>query len=349
MQRRQTRQVMVGSVPVGGDAPITVQSMTNTDTRDVSATVSQILKLEEAGCEIIRVAVPDMEAAQKLADIKSQIHIPLVADIHFDFKLALEAVKQGVDKLRINPGNIGDKSRVKEVVEAAKAAGIPIRIGVNGGSLEKGLIEKYGKVCAPALVESAMGHIKQLEALDFYDIIVALKSSDIGLTLEAYKLLADKVDYPFHIGITESGTRFRGTVKSSIGVGALLLNGLGDTLRISLTGDPVEEVKVGKEILSSLGIREFGIRLISCPTCGRCQVNLDRIASEVEKRIENVDKSLTLAVMGCAVNGPGEAREADIGIASGRGEALIFIKGEIVRKVKEEEIVDALMEEIEKM
>lgn len=349
MQRRQTRQVMVGSVPVGGDAPITVQSMTNTDTRDVSATVSQILKLEEAGCEIIRVAVPDMEAAQKLADIKSQIHIPLVADIHFDYKLALEAVKQGVDKLRINPGNIGDKSRVKEVVEAAKAAGIPIRIGVNGGSLEKGLIEKYGKVCAPALVESAMGHIKQLEALDFYDIIVALKSSDIGLTLEAYKLLADKVDYPFHIGITESGTRFRGTVKSSIGVGALLLNGLGDTLRISLTGDPVEEVKVGKEILSSLGIREFGIRLISCPTCGRCQVNLDRIASEVEKRIENVDKSLTLAVMGCAVNGPGEAREADIGIASGRGEALIFIKGEIVRKVKEEEIVDALMEEIEKM
>lgn len=349
MKRRQTRQVMVGTVPVGGDAPITVQSMTNTDTRDVLATVSQILKLEEAGCEIIRVAVPDMEAAQKLADIKSQIHIPLVADIHFDYKLALEAVKQGVDKLRINPGNIGDKSRVKEVVEAAKAAGIPIRIGVNGGSLEKGLIEKYGKVCAPALVESAMGHIKQLEALDFYDIIVALKSSDIGLTLEAYKLLADKVDYPFHIGITESGTRFRGTVKSSIGVGALLLNGLGDTLRISLTGDPVEEVKVGKEILSSLGIREFGIRLISCPTCGRCQVNLDRIASEVEKRIENVDKSLTLAVMGCAVNGPGEAREADIGIASGRGEALIFIKGEIVRKVKEEEIVDALMEEIEKM
>ncbi|WP_430882749.1 flavodoxin-dependent (E)-4-hydroxy-3-methylbut-2-enyl-diphosphate synthase [Fusibacter sp. JL216-2] len=349
MLRRQTRQVMVGNVPVGGHAPITVQSMTNTDTRDVEATVDQILRLEEAGCEIIRVAVPDMEAAKKLSQIKSQIHIPLVADIHFDYKLALEAVRQGVDKLRINPGNIGDKSRVMEVVEAAKSAGIPIRIGVNGGSLEKRLIEKYGKVCAPALVESAMEHIKQLEALGFYDIIVALKSSDIELTLEAYKMLADEVTYPFHIGITESGTKFRGTIKSSIGVGALLLNGLGDTLRISLTGDPVEEVKVGREILSSMGIREFGIRLISCPTCGRCQVNLDKIASEVEKRIENIDKSLTLAVMGCAVNGPGEAREADIGIASGRGEALIFIKGEIVRKVKEEEIVDALMEEIEKM
>jgi len=349
MTRRHTRTVMVGDVPVGGDAPITVQSMTNTDTRDVKATVSQILKLEQAGCEVIRVAVPDMEAAQKLSEIKKQIHIPLVADIHFDYRLALESIKQGVDKLRINPGNIGDEKRVEEVVQAAKAAGIPIRIGVNAGSLEKSLLEKYGGVTAEAMVESALGHIKQLESLGFEDVIIALKASDIHLTLKAYELLADKVDYPFHIGITESGTKFTGTIKSSIGVGALLLSGLGDTLRISLTGDPVEEVKVGKEILSSLGLRQFGIRMISCPTCGRCQVDLDKIATEVEQRIAAFDKPLSLAVMGCAVNGPGEAREADIGIASGRGEALIFIKGEIVRKVKEEEIVDALMEEIEKM
>ncbi len=349
MNRRASRTVMVGNVAVGGNAPITVQSMTNTDTRDADATVEQILKLEKAGCEIVRVAVPDMEAALQLSEIKNRIHIPLVADIHFDYKLALESIKQGVDKLRINPGNIGDASRVKEVVLAAKEAGVPIRIGVNAGSLEKTLIEKHGGVCAEAMVESALGHIKQLEALEFTDVIIALKASDIHLTLKAYEILAEKVDYPFHIGITESGTKFSGTIKSSIGVGALLLNGLGDTLRISLTGDPVEEVKVGKEILSSLGLREFGIRMISCPTCGRCQVDLDKIATEVEKRIANLDKKLTLAVMGCAVNGPGEAREADIGIASGRGEALIFIKGEIVRKVKEDEIVDALMEEIEKM
>ncbi len=319
--RRQTRQVKVGNVLVGGDAPISVQSMTNTDTRDVEATVAQILKLEKAGCEVIRVAVPDMEAAQKLSQIKKQIHIPLVADIHFDYRLALEAIKQGVDKLRINPGNIGDKTRVEEVVKAAKIACIPIRIGVNAGSLEKSLIEKHGGICAEAMVESALGHIEQLEALDFKDVIIALKASDIHLTLKAYKLLADKVDYPFHIGITESGTKFTGTIKSSIGVGALLLSGLGDTLRISLTGDPVEEVKVGKEILSSLGLRQFGIRMISCPTCGRCQVDLDKIATEVENRIAEIDKPLSLAVMGCAVNGPGEAREADIGIASGRGEA----------------------------
>jgi len=340
---------MVGNVPVGGDAPITIQSMTNTDTRDVEATVSQILALEKAGCEIVRVAVPDMSAAKKLSEIKKQIHIPLVADIHFDYKLALESIAQGVDKLRINPGNIGDSTRVEEVVKAAQHAGVPIRIGVNAGSLEKSLIEKYGGICAEAMVESAMGHIKQLEELGFGDVIIALKASDIHLTLAAYNQLADLVDYPFHIGITESGTKFAGTIKSSIGVGALLLNGLGDTLRISLTGDPVEEVRVGKEILSSLGLRQFGIRMISCPTCGRCQVDLDKIATEIEKRIAEIDKPISLAVMGCAVNGPGEAREADIGIASGRGEALIFIKGEIVRKVKEDEIVDALLEEIEKM
>jgi len=349
MMRRRTRQVMVGNVPVGGDAPITIQSMTNTDTRDVEATVSQILALEKAGCEIVRVAVPDMIAAKKLSEIKKQIHIPLVADIHFDYKLALESIAQGVDKLRINPGNIGDARRVEEVVKAAQRAGIPIRIGVNAGSLEKSLIEKHGGICAEAMVESAMGHIKQLEELGFGDVIIALKASDIHLTLAAYNQLADIVDYPFHIGITESGTKFAGTIKSSIGVGALLLSGLGDTLRISLTGDPVEEVRVGKEILSSLGLRQFGIRMISCPTCGRCQVDLDKIATEVEKRIAEIDKPISLAVMGCAVNGPGEAREADIGIASGRGEALIFIKGEIVRKVKEDEIVDALLEEIEKM
>lgn len=349
IKRRASRRVMVGNVPVGGDAPITVQSMTNTDTRNVEDTVAQIHRLEKAGCEIVRVAVPDMAAAEKLAEIKAQIHIPLVADIHFDYKLALEAIKQGVDKLRINPGNIGSKERVQKVVEAAKEAGIPIRIGVNAGSLEKELIEKHGGVCAEAMVESALGHIRQLEALEFYDIIVALKASDIHLTLSAYSKLANEVAYPFHIGITESGTRFAGTVKSSVGVGALLLGGMGDTLRISLTGDPVEEVRVGKEILSSLGIRSFGIRMISCPTCGRCQVDLDKIASEVEKRIEEIDKPLTLAVMGCAVNGPGEAREADIGIASGRGEALIFVKGEIIKKVNENEIVDALIEEIMKL
>ncbi len=349
MQRRKTRQVMVGKVAVGGDAPITVQSMTNTDTRDVKATVRQIKALEEAGCEIVRVAVPDMEAATKLSEIKAQIEIPLVADIHFDYKLALEAIKRGVDKLRINPGNIGSKERVKEVVLAAREAGIPIRIGVNAGSLEKELIKKHGGVCAAAMVESAMGHIRQLEALAFYDTIVALKASDIHLTLDAYAQLAEQVDYPFHIGITESGTRFSGTVKSSVGVGALLLSGYGDTLRISLTGDPVEEIRVGREILSSLGLRSFGIKMISCPTCGRCQVNLDKIATEIESRIKNIDKQLTLAVMGCAVNGPGEAREADIGIASGRGEALIFVKGEIIKKVREEEVVDALIEEIMKM
>jgi (E)-4-hydroxy-3-methylbut-2-enyl-diphosphate synthase len=349
MQRRKTRQVMVGGVAVGGNAPITIQSMTNTDTRDAKATVKQIRALEEAGCEIIRVAVPDMEAAMKLSEIKGQINIPLVADIHFDYKLALEAIKRGVDKLRINPGNIGSKERVKEVVIAAREAGIPIRIGVNAGSLEKELIKKHGGVCASAMVESALGHIRQLEGLEFYDVIVALKASDIHLTLDAYAQLADQVDYPFHIGITESGTRFSGTVKSSIGVGALLLRGYGDTLRISLTGDPVEEVRVGREILSSLGLRSFGIRMISCPTCGRCQVNLDKIATEIESRIKDIDKQLTLAVMGCAVNGPGEAREADIGIASGRGEALIFVKGEIIKKVREEEVVDALIEEIMKM
>ncbi len=349
IKRRASRRVMVGNVPVGGDAPITVQSMTNTDTRNVEDTVAQIHRLEKAGCEIVRVAVPDMAAAEKLAEIKAQIHIPLVADIHFDYKLALEAIKQGVDKLRINPGNIGSKERVQKVVEAAKEAGIPIRIGVNAGSLEKELIEKHGGVCAEAMVESALGHIRQLEALEFYDIIVALKASDIHLTLSAYSKLANEVAYPFHIGITESGTRFAGTVKSSVGVGALLLGGMGDTLRISLTGDPVEEVRVGKEILSSLGIRSFGIRMISCPTCGRCQIDLDKIASEIEKRIEEIDKPLTLAVMGCAVNGPGEAREADIGIASGRGEALIFVKGEIIKKVNENEIVDALIEEIMKL
>lgn len=340
---------MVGNVQIGADAPISVQSMTNTDTRDINATVAQIHRLEKAGCEIVRVAVPDMDAAQKLGEIKKQIHIPLVADIHFDYRLALEAIAQGVDKLRINPGNIGDSARVAEVVKAAKESGTPIRIGVNAGSLEKALVEKYGGICAEAMVESALGHIRQLEALEFFDIIVALKASDIHLTLEAFRALSKQVDYPLHIGITESGTKFSGTVKSSIGVGALLLDGLGDTLRISLTGDPVEEVKVGKEILSALGLRSFGIRMISCPTCGRCQVDLEKIATEVEKRISEIDKPLTLAVMGCAVNGPGEAREADIGIASGRGEALIFIKGEIVKKVKESEIVDALMEEIKKM
>ncbi|MEW8993468.1 flavodoxin-dependent (E)-4-hydroxy-3-methylbut-2-enyl-diphosphate synthase [Clostridium sp.] len=349
MKRRETRKVKIGDIYIGGDSRITVQSMTNTDTRDVLATVEQILRLEESGCDIVRCAVPDMEAAEAIKDIVKKIHIPLVADIHFDYRLALKAIENGVSKLRINPGNIGDISRVEMVAKAAKERNIPIRIGVNSGSLEKEVLNKYGRVCSEALAESALNHVKILEAVNFEDIIISIKSSDVVQMIEAYNIVSNKVNYPLHIGVTEAGTIWRGTVKSSVGVGALLAQGIGDTLRVSLTGDVVEEVKVGREILKSLGMLDDGIKFVSCPTCGRTQINLIKIAEEAEKRLSHVNKNIKVAIMGCVVNGPGEAREADVGIAGGKGEGLIFRKGEIVRKVKEEELLDELIKEIESL
>lgn len=348
MKRKMTKKVQVGSVAIGGDAPITVQSMTNTDTRDVKATVRQILQLEETGCEIVRIAIPDMEAAQAVSEIKKNIHIPLVADIHFDYRLALECIDRGADKIRINPGNIGSKERVREVVKQAKQRGIPIRIGVNSGSIEKELLEKYGSPTAEAMVESALRHVSLLEEHGFNDIVVSLKASNVPMMIEAYRLASTKMHYPLHLGVTEAGTIWAGTIKSSIGIGSLLTDGIGDTIRVSLTGKPEEEVKVGIQILKSLGLRKSGVELISCPTCGRCQINLINIANQVEQRLQNHKKNIKVAVMGCAVNGPGEAREADIGIAGGNGVGLIFKKGEIIKKVPEEELLDALMHEIEK-
>jgi (E)-4-hydroxy-3-methylbut-2-enyl-diphosphate synthase len=349
MRRRKTRVIRVGQVAVGGDAPVSVQSMTNTDTRDAAATARQIRELALAGCEIVRVAVPDEQAAVALKEIKSGINVPLIADIHFDYKLALQAIRAGVDGLRINPGNIGSRSKVAEVVRAAGDAQVPIRIGVNAGSLEKELLEKYGKATAQAMVESALGHIGILEDLNFSDIKISLKASDIPLMLEAYRLLAGRVDYPFHIGVTEAGTLRSGIVKSAVGIGALLAEGIGDTLRVSLTGDPLHEVKTGYEILKALGLRQRGIEFISCPTCGRTQIDLIRIANEVEDRLQFVDKPLKVAVMGCSVNGPGEAREADIGIAGGRGAGLLFKKGRTVRKIEEADLVEELIKEVENM
>jgi len=349
MNRVTTRKIRVGNIYVGGDAPITVQSMTNTDTRDVVSTVKQIRELESAGCDIIRCAVPDIEACDALSNITKQISIPLVADIHFDYKLALKSIENGVSALRINPGNIGSRDRVKMVAEAAKAKGIPIRIGVNSGSLEKELLGKYGKVCADALVESALRHAEILDSMNFNDIVISIKSSDVKMMVESYRKISKLVDYPMHVGVTEAGTIWRGTIKSSVGIGTLLCDGIGDTIRVSLTGDPVEEIKVGKEILKSLGYREDGIEFVSCPTCGRTQINLINIAEEVERRLVNCKKNIKVAIMGCVVNGPGEAREADIGIAGGKGEGLIFKKGEIVKKVKESDLVNELINEIEKL
>lgn len=348
INRRKTKKVRCGDVFIGGDSPISIQSMTNTDTRDIKKTVLQIKKLEEAGCEIVRIAIPDMEAAMAIPKIKNEISIPLVADIHFDYRLALKSIENGIDKLRINPGNIGDIERVKALVSKAKEREIPIRIGVNAGSLEKTILEKHG-ITPEALVESAMKHIKILEDLDYDKIIVALKASDVKLTFDAYNLLSTKVNYPFHIGITEAGTVWKGTIKSSIGIGSLLLNGLGDTLRVSLTGDPAEEIKVAKEILQSLNIRTFGVKFISCPTCGRCQIDLVGLAKKIENSLKDIDATITIAVMGCAVNGPGEAREADLGIAGGKNSALLFKKGEIIRKVPENEIIEAVLEEVKKI
>lgn len=345
--RKQKRIVNIGGVKIGGDNPVAIQSMCNTDTRDVKATVNQIHELENAGCEIIRVAVPDMVAAKAVADIKKQIHIPLVVDIHFDYRLALECMKNGADKVRINPGNIGDRDRVKQVVEMAKEREIPIRIGVNGGSLERELLQKYGGVTADALVESAMGHVAILDELNFNNVVVSIKISDVPKMLCAYRKFNEISDIPLHIGVTESGTLKGGTVKSAVGIGALLAEGIGDTMRVSLTANPVEEIYAAYDIQKVLGMRKTGAEIVSCPTCGRTQLDLISIANEVEKRTANIDKPIKIAVMGCAVNGPGEAREADIGIAGGKGEGLIFKKGEIIKKVPQDSLVDELMKEIE--
>ena len=347
MDRRVTRKVKVGNVYVGGDAPVSIQSMTNTDTRDVEATLQQIRELYNVGCEIIRCTVPDMEAAEAIKEIVLQSPIPVVADIHFDYRLALKVVENGISAVRINPGNIGNIERVRMVAEACKAKNIPIRIGVNSGSLEKEILERDGKPTAKGLVESALNHVRILEAVDFNDIVISIKSSDVKMMIDAYRLMSEKVDYPLHLGVTESGTPFRGTIKSSIGIGTLLAEGIGDTIRVSLTSDPVEEIKVAKEMLKALGLRKGGLEFVSCPTCGRTQIKLIEIANEVEKRLEGINKDIKVAVMGCIVNGPGEAREADIGIAGGKGEGIIFKKGQIIKKCKEEDLIEELMKEIE--
>ncbi|WAA10404.1 flavodoxin-dependent (E)-4-hydroxy-3-methylbut-2-enyl-diphosphate synthase [Fervidibacillus albus] len=345
--RTKTRPVRVGNLTIGGSNELYIQSMTTTKTHDVEGTVQQIHKLEEAGCQIVRVAVPDERAAKAISDIKKRIHIPLVADIHFNYRLALMAMDGGVDKIRINPGNIGRREKVEAVVNRAKKDGIPIRIGVNAGSLERRILEKYGYPTADGMVESALHHIKILEDLDFHDIIVSMKASNVPLAIEAYEKAARAFDYPLHLGITESGTLFAGTVKSAAGLGAILSKGIGNTLRISLSADPVEEVKVARELLKSFGLASNAATLISCPTCGRIEIDLIQIANEVEEYIQSIKAPIKVAVLGCAVNGPGEAREADIGIAGARGEGLLFRKGKIVRKVPEETMVDELKKEID--
>ncbi len=347
--RHTTRKIQVGRVAVGGDAPVSVQSMCNTDTRDIASTSAQIAALAAAGCEIVRCAVPDEEAAQALSQICQQSALPVIADIHFDYRLALLSLEAGVDGLRLNPGNIGERWKVEEVVKSCAERSVPIRIGVNAGSLEKELLERYGHPTAEAMVESALGHIRILEELNYREIKVSLKASDVRRTVAAYRMLADVVDYPLHVGITEAGTTWSGTIKSAVGLGALLYDGIGDTLRISLTGDPVEEVRVGWEILKSLELRERGPVFISCPTCGRCQIDLIEVAEEVERRLQGLPKPITIAVMGCVVNGPGEAREADLGIAGGKGQGLLFRKGEVLRKVPQAELADALVAEALKL
>ncbi len=343
IDRKKTRQIYVGDVPIGGGSPISVQSMTKTDTRNVRATAEQIHYLETQGCEIIRLAVPDMDAARSLGPIKKEVNIPLVADIHFDWRLALEALTQGVDGLRLNPGNIGALWKIKEVVLAASERSVPIRIGVNAGSLDKTLLEKFGHPTPEALVESAEAHIRILEDLNFQNIKISLKASNVMKTVEAYRLFSGKYDYPLHIGISEAGPPFTGTIKSSVGLGILLAEGIGDTMRVSLTAEPAEEIRVAYEILKSLGLRRHGPELISCPTCGRCCIDLKPLAQKVEDAIKDIKEPISVAVMGCVVNGPGEAREADFGIAGGKGMGLVFKKGEVVRQVKEDELLEALM------
>ena len=349
IQRRKTCQISIGSVQVGGEAPVSVQSMTKTDTRNIPKTVNQIRRLEEAGCEIIRVAVPDEEAARAIARIKKRIKIPLIADIHFNYRLALISMEHGADGLRINPGNIGGRDRLKAVVEEAKSRSIPIRIGVNAGSLGKDLLKRFGGPTSEAMVLSALRAIEYMEDLDFNLIKVSLKASHVLKTVEACRLFSRKSDYPLHLGITEAGRGSGAVVKSAIGIGLLLNEGIGDTLRVSLTGDPVEEVRVRNEILRALKVRERGVEIISCPTCGRCEIDLSRLLGKVEKEVRKITFPMTLAIMGCVVNGPGEAKEADIGIAGGKGTGLLFKKGKVVRKVKESEFVPVLLSEIHEM
>ena len=345
---KKTRTIYVRNVPVGGGHPVVVQSMTKTDTADIRSTVKQIKSLESCGCEIIRLAVPDMDAAKALGTIKKLITIPMIADIHFDWRLALEAIKQSVDGLRINPGNIGAKWKIQEVITAVQDKGIPIRIGVNAGSLEKELLRKYGHTAPEALVESAARHIRMLEEFSFSNIKVSLKASDVLKTIEAYRLFSERYDYPLHIGISEAGPPSVGIIKSSVGLGILLSEGIGDTIRVSLTADPREEVRVAYAILGSLGLRQRGVNIISCPTCGRCKIDLRSLVTKVEKRVKKLQSPMTIAVMGCVVNGPGEARDADFGMAGGKGRGILFRKGEIIKRVREEELLDALLEEIGK-
>lgn len=345
---RKTREIKIGNLYIGGENPIIIQSMTNTPTEDVEKTVAQIKELEKAGCELVRVTVNTEKAAEAIKEIKKQINIPLVADIHFDYKLALKAMENGIDKLRINPGNIGDDEKVRLVVEKAKELNIPIRIGVNSGSVEKKILEKYGRVTADGMVESAMYHVNLLEKYGFNNIIISLKASNVKMMVDAYRKISDLVDYPLHLGVTEAGTEFQGTVKSAIGIGSLLVDGIGNTIRVSLTENPVEEIKVAKEILKVLGLRE-GVEIVSCPTCGRTQIDLIGLAKKVEKEFGNIEKNIKIAVMGCVVNGPGEAKEADIGVAGGKGEGLLFKKGEVVKKVKEEEIIPELRKMLEEI
>lgn len=344
-----TRQVHVGPVAIGGGAPVSIQSMCNTPTENVDATAAQILRLEQAGCDIVRVAVPTREAAMAIPAIKSRIHIPLVADIHFDYKLALLCINGGVDKIRINPGNIGSPDRVRAVADGCRERGIPIRVGVNGGSLEKDILRKYGGVTAEALAESALGHVRLLEDCGFRDVCISVKCSHVPVNMAAYRLLHERTDYPLHLGVTEAGTPDMGVLKSAIGIGGLLCQGIGDTLRVSLTADPVEEVVAAKRILQAIGLRRSGPDLIACPTCGRTKYDMLSIAREVERRLEGCTKPITVAVMGCVVNGPGEASAADVGIAGGDGEGLLFAKGKILRKLPQDKLVDALMEEIDKL
>ncbi|MDY5955993.1 flavodoxin-dependent (E)-4-hydroxy-3-methylbut-2-enyl-diphosphate synthase [Frisingicoccus sp.] len=347
MLRQNTKVVSIGGHCIGGKYPIAIQSMCNTKTEDVKATVAQILALEKAGCEIIRVAVPTMEAAEAIKEIKKQIHIPLVGDIHFDYRLAIEAMKNGVDKIRINPGNIGGEDRVKAVVDMAKACHVPIRVGVNSGSLEKPIIEKYGHVTAEGIVESAMDKVRMIEAFDYDEIVISIKSSDVMMCIKAHERIAAQTQYPLHVGITESGTLISGNIKSSVGLGIILYEGIGNTIRVSLTGDPVEEIKSAKLILKTLGLRKGGIEVVSCPTCGRTQIDLIGLANQVENMVQGYDLDLKVAVMGCVVNGPGEAKEADLGIAGGKGEGLLIKKGEIIKKVPEGELLGVLKDALD--
>ena len=346
MTRQETKKIKIGNVWIGGGSPVAIQSMTNTKTEDVEATVAQILKLETAGCEIIRCAVPTMEAAEALKEIKKQIHIPLVADIHFDYRLAIAAIENGADKIRINPGNIGSSDRVQMVVDKAKEYGVPIRVGVNSGSLEKNLVEKYGGVTAEGIVESALDKVRLIESMGYDNLVVSIKSSDVLMCVKAHELIAKECPYPLHVGITESGTVLSGNIKSSVGLGIILHQGIGDTIRVSLTGDPVEEIKSAKLILKTLGLRKGGIEVVSCPTCGRTRIDLIGLANQVETMVTEFPLDIKVAVMGCVVNGPGEAKEADIGIAGGIGEGLLIKKGEIVKKVKEEELLETLRQEL---